>query len=133
MDEKTAESMRKTLLAFKGSRTIIVIAHRLQDVVVCDQVAVLEGEEVVEMGRWNCWRKSAECLRAWLRVWARSKHGTCAHSLLTRVEAWQRRLFSSESWVRCVHLHLHDVHMSTVFIYHLHQPRTRPFGTTHQH
>lgn len=38
VDDETSDRLRKCLFALRGMRTMIVIAHRLEDVAVCDQV-----------------------------------------------------------------------------------------------
>ena len=42
VDEVTAVKLRNCVLALRGTCTVVVIAHRLEDVAVCDCVAVMQ-------------------------------------------------------------------------------------------
>jgi ABC-type protease/lipase transport system fused ATPase/permease subunit len=42
VDEVTAVKLRNSVLALRGICTVVVIAHRLEDVAVCDTVAVMQ-------------------------------------------------------------------------------------------
>ncbi|HLL36928.1 MAG TPA: ABC transporter ATP-binding protein [Streptomyces sp.] len=50
-DPHTERAVRRALETLRGSRTVLVIAHRLETVVGADAVAVLEDGVVVEHGR----------------------------------------------------------------------------------
>uniref|UniRef100_A0A7S0EXI0 ATP-dependent transporter ycf16 n=1 Tax=Hanusia phi TaxID=3032 RepID=A0A7S0EXI0_9CRYP len=50
VDENTATRLRNTMARLRRKHTIIVIAHRLEDVAVCDDVVVLEGGSIAERG-----------------------------------------------------------------------------------
>ena len=50
VDEDTADRLRECVLALRGMRTVIVIAHRLEDVAVCDQVVVMDQGNVAQFG-----------------------------------------------------------------------------------
>ncbi len=38
LDAATAASLRRTVLKLRGKQTVIIIAHRLEDIAICDQV-----------------------------------------------------------------------------------------------
>ena len=50
VDDQTADRLRECVLALRGGRTVVVIAHRLEDVAVCDQVIVMDGGVVAQKG-----------------------------------------------------------------------------------
>ena len=50
VDERTAARLREVVARLRGRRTVVIIAHRLEDVAVCDTVAVLAGGRLVEHG-----------------------------------------------------------------------------------
>lgn len=50
LDMESESGIRRTIEALKGSKTFIVIAHRLNTIQFCDRVLVLEQGRVVESG-----------------------------------------------------------------------------------
>jgi subfamily B ATP-binding cassette protein MsbA len=50
LDPKHEELLVQTLVGLRGLRTVILVTHRLQSVVSCDQIFVMSGGQVVERG-----------------------------------------------------------------------------------
>lgn len=50
MDPHHEQVVTEALRSLKGSRTIIVVSHRLSTVVDCDQIFVMDGGRIVEQG-----------------------------------------------------------------------------------
>jgi ABC-type multidrug transport system ATPase subunit len=50
LDTKTEAGIMDTLGYLMSGRTTILIAHRLSTAMTCDQIAVLEGGQIVEQG-----------------------------------------------------------------------------------
>eukprot|EP00293_Proteomonas_sulcata_P010132 CAMPEP_0184313786 /NCGR_PEP_ID=MMETSP1049-20130417/67604_1 /TAXON_ID=77928 /ORGANISM="Proteomonas sulcata, Strain CCMP704" /LENGTH=359 /DNA_ID=CAMNT_0026631287 /DNA_START=20 /DNA_END=1099 /DNA_ORIENTATION=- len=50
VDEVTASRLRLAVQALRGKHTLVVIAHRLEDVAVCDIVVVLDNGRVSQSG-----------------------------------------------------------------------------------
>ena len=50
LDPQHEQRLVKTLRSFKRSRTIVLVTHRLQSTVHCDQVFVMEAGRIVEQG-----------------------------------------------------------------------------------
>jgi len=50
VDMETDELIQKTLREQLGGVTVMTIAHRLDTIMHCDRVAVLEGGKVAEIG-----------------------------------------------------------------------------------
>jgi ATP-binding cassette subfamily B protein IrtB len=53
LDPQNEAAVGRVLDAMAGRRTLVVIAHRLQIVLAADQIIVLDGGRVVEMGTHN--------------------------------------------------------------------------------
>lgn len=53
LDSETEQRIQQTLAALHGELSVVVIAHRLSTVRHADQIAVLEGGELVESGSWD--------------------------------------------------------------------------------
>jgi len=53
IDSETEELIQDSLARFSGTRTTLIIAHRLSSVRRADRVAVLEGGRIIEMGTPN--------------------------------------------------------------------------------
>ncbi len=51
LDPEHEKHLIETLRALKGLRTIILVTHRLESVVGCDQIFVMQGGRIVERGR----------------------------------------------------------------------------------
>jgi len=50
LDERNASKIRETIVALKGERTVIIVAHRLRAVQDCDQLIWLKDGKIVEIG-----------------------------------------------------------------------------------
>jgi subfamily B ATP-binding cassette protein MsbA len=50
LDSESERLIQKTVTALKGSRTILVVAHRLSTVMAADEIIVLDSGEIVEHG-----------------------------------------------------------------------------------
>jgi subfamily B ATP-binding cassette protein MsbA len=50
LDPQHEQHLTESLTALKGLRTIVLVTHRLQSVVTCDQILVMGGGTVVESG-----------------------------------------------------------------------------------
>ena len=51
MDSESEKAIQQELVEISKGRTTLVIAHRLSTIIDADQIVVLEGGRVVEVGR----------------------------------------------------------------------------------
>ncbi len=51
LDPENEAAVQEALAALTANRTLLVVAHRLQTVAAADQIAVLDGGRIVELGR----------------------------------------------------------------------------------
>ncbi|GAB7353817.1 hypothetical protein MBLNU459_g4192t2 [Dothideomycetes sp. NU459] len=72
VDEATEQSMMRTIFEEFGSRTVIAIAHRLESIIDFDQVIVVDGGKIVEVGVPRALLKQNE---SWFKsLWKRAEH-----------------------------------------------------------
>jgi ABC-type multidrug transport system ATPase subunit len=50
LDPEQEQRLTATLQALKGSRTIVLVTHRMESVVACDRIYVMEAGRIVEAG-----------------------------------------------------------------------------------
>jgi ABC-type multidrug transport system fused ATPase/permease subunit len=50
LDPYHEEHLIQTLLALRGLRTVVLVTHRLQSVISCDRIFVMEAGHIVEQG-----------------------------------------------------------------------------------
>lgn len=53
LDNLTEREVMASIEALPGDKTILMIAHRLSTVKVCDRIVVMEGGQVVDVGSWD--------------------------------------------------------------------------------
>ena len=52
LDSITENIIQDSIMSLRGRKTIIIVAHRLSTLKLCDRIIVLEGGTVVESGSW---------------------------------------------------------------------------------
>jgi ATP-binding cassette subfamily C (CFTR/MRP) protein 4 len=51
IDAATAAKLRRVMLKMRGKQTVMIIAHRLDDIAICDEVVVMDKGRIQEHGR----------------------------------------------------------------------------------
>jgi ABC-type bacteriocin/lantibiotic exporter with double-glycine peptidase domain len=64
LDNLTEREVMESIEALPGEKTILMIAHRLSTVSVCDRIALMEGGNVADVGNWNELMERNEAFRA---------------------------------------------------------------------
>ena len=52
LDSITENIIQDSIMSLRGRKTLIIVAHRLSTLKMCDRIIVLEGGTVVESGSW---------------------------------------------------------------------------------
>ena len=68
LDGQSEALIRETLAAVQGKVTVVIIAHRLSTLDLCDRIAVIEGGRVTALGTPQQVRESSAFYQEALRV-----------------------------------------------------------------
>ena len=68
LDGQSEALIRETLAAVQGKVTVVIIAHRLSTLDLCDRIAVIEGGRVTALGTPQQVRESSAFFREALKV-----------------------------------------------------------------